>query len=248
MRKATTLPLSLHYLPTYLLGVKLVGKIICAEDLDSLKTKRISRSGLTFGNFPDQIPLFYNIAPSQKAPVILNESPDELSFIRWGLIPHWAKAEKLNINPINAKAETITEKPMFKDLIKSKRCLVLADAFYEWKKVGGKKIPFRILLKDGEAFAFAGIWDVWESGGKQIKSCLIITTSANKLVGEIHDRMPVILPREIEKKWLGETNINNVLEVLKPYHSDEMKAYPISKLINSPANNSYAVTKPLPTS
>lgn len=187
----------------------------------------------------------FNIAPSQSAPVILNQSPETLSLIRWGLIPHWAKEEKIGYKMINARAETIAEKPSFKGPLKSKRCLVLADSFYEWKKVDGKKRPFRIMLKDGEIFALAGIWDCWQNQDKELLTFAIITTSPNSLMKSIHDRMPVIIAQENEREWLSDIDTKNALKLLKPFSANKMEAYEISTIINSPRHDSSEVIKPL---
>ncbi len=186
---------------------------------------------------PADLPALYNIAPQQDVPVILNESADTLSWARWGLVPHWSKEEKFKLNLINAKAETIAEKPIFKGVLKSKRCLILADGFYEWKKEDGKKVPYRILLKGEEPFAFAGIWDNWAEGEKKLKTCCIITIAANPLVASIHDRMPVILSRADESKWLQDIPLDQVNALLKAYDPELMKAYPISTAVNSPVND-----------
>lgn len=209
------------------------------------KPKETVKKRFNLKKLPDNLPLLYNIAPQQNIPTILNESPDELSMTRWGLVPHWSKEETFKLNLINAKAETIAEKPIFKGSLKSKRCLVLADGFYEWKKVEGKKAPYRIMMKDEDLFAFAGIWECWGEGDKQIKTCCIITTAANKLVADIHDRMPVILSKEDESKWLSDLSLDEAVGMLKPYDQDLMKAYPISTLVNSPSNNSALITDPI---
>ncbi len=188
----------------------------------------------------------YNVAPTQDIASILNEAPDTLTTARWGLVPHWAKDPAIGNRMINARAETLVEKPAFRGLIKSRRCLILADGFYEWKQEqkSGKR-PFRITLKDNAPFAFAGLWDVWRQEEKPLVSCTIITTQANSLVSQIHDRMPVILRREDEEKWLKEPNLPLVLELLRPYDAEDMAAYEISKLINSPSNDTPEVTNPL---
>ena len=144
---------------------------------------------------------------------------------------------------INARAETILEKPTYKRLIKSKRCLVISDGFYEWQKKVDKKIPYRIFLKNEEPFAFAGIWDSWGEGENQFYSFSIITTTPNKLVATIHDRMPVILDPEDESKWLQDTPMDRVLAMLRSYPAEKMDAYPVSTLVNSPMNNTAEVIK-----
>lgn len=191
----------------------------------------------------------YNCAPSQNLAVISNSDPEILSFYRWGLIPFWAKDPKTGFRMINAKAETITEKASFKTPFKKRRCLVLSNGFFEWKKKGKEKNPYRIFLKHEKAFALAGIWDSWKDPeGKEIKSFSIITTSPNTLMKNIHDRMPVILKQKDEKKWLEEENPDELLKLLKPYDENEMEVYPVSKLVNSPLNNSQEIIEKIEVS
>ena len=190
---------------------------------------------------PDNLPQLFNIAPQQNAPVVLNAFPSELALARFGLVPSWSKEEKTSYSMINARAETILEKPTYKRLIKSKRCLVIADGFYEWQKKVDKKIPYRIFLKNDELFAFAGIWDHWGEGENEFYSFSIITTTPNKLMATIHDRMPVILEPEDESKWLQDIPIDRVLALIRSYPAEKMEAYPISTLVNSPTNNSAEV-------
>jgi len=189
----------------------------------------------------------YNSAPSQDLAVISKLNPGELSFYRWGLIPFWAKDKTIGNKMINAKAETITEKPSFKNSLKHKRCLVLSDGFYEWKTLNKKeKIPYRITLKNNGLFAMAGIWDSWkDENGELINSFAIITTSPNKLMENIHSRMPVILEQKDEKKWLTESNADLLLALLNPYPEKEMTAFPISNLVNSPLNDTPEIMKPV---
>jgi len=187
----------------------------------------------------------YNIAPQQNVQAVLNATPDELSLVRWGLVPIWAKEINTRFSMINARAESLTEKPAYRGLIKRKRCLVIADSFYEWKKMDGKKQPFRIMLKDEGLFAFAGLWDHWERDGHEITSCTIITTMPNDLMKDIHERMPVILHRQDEALWLSDCRLEEALGMLRPYPSPKLKAYPISLLVNAPAHNVPQVTEPL---
>ena len=207
------------------------------------KTKQEVKKRFNLKKVPETIKPLFNIAPSQDIEIILNESPDELSIARWGLLPSWSKEEKTTYSMINARAETISEKPTYKRLIKSRRCLIIADSFYEWKKVALEKVPYRILMKDEGLFAFAGIWDSWEKEGVIIKSCCIITIAPNKLCETIHDRMPVILPKECEGDWLSDTPMEKVLDLLKSYPSDPMQCYAISTKINNPSNNTEEVIK-----
>lgn len=178
----------------------------------------------------------FNIAPDHNIAVILNDAPQEVSLARWGLVPSWSKEEKTKYSMINARAETLQEKPSYKRLLDKRRCLVLADSFYEWQKQRDEKIPHRIQLKDESMFAFAGLWDLWEHDGNALISCTIITTAPNEFCSKIHDRMPVILPKEHEMSWLEEST-DKALVFLKSFEG-EMQSYPISKEVNNPSNNS----------
>ncbi len=189
----------------------------------------------------------YNSAPSQDLAVISNSNPGELSFFRWGLIPFWAKDKSIGNKMINAKAETIAEKPSFKNSLKRKRCLVLSDGFYEWKTISKKeKIPYRITMDDNSLFAMAGIWDSWkDETGLMINSFAIITTSPNKLMENIHTRMPVILSPNDEKRWLSSDDTTFLQSLLQPFPEKEMTAFTVSNLINSPANDRREVMNPV---
>jgi putative SOS response-associated peptidase YedK len=185
----------------------------------------------------------YNCAPTQKLAVISNENPGELSLYRWGLIPYWAKDPSIGNKLINAKSETILEKPSFKSSFRSRRCLVLSDGFYEWKKDIGRN-PYRIIRRDGSAFAMAGIWDKWiNQESEEINSFAILTTTPNSLMEKIHDRMPVILDRETEKKWIENISQEELVSMLKPCEASSLLAYPVSTLVNSPRNDSPEVLK-----
>lgn len=187
----------------------------------------------------------YNCAPTQMLAVITNEKPRQLSYFKWGLIPGWAKDPSIGNRMINARAESLSEKPSFKTALRTRRCLVPADAFYEWRH-NGDKVPYRIYLKNSRLFAFAGLWDRWRApGGNEISSFTIITSGANQFMQPIHDRMPVILRREDERLWLGSDNADELLELLRPYPNEEMEAYPVSKLINSAANDFPEVIVPV---
>jgi putative SOS response-associated peptidase YedK len=186
----------------------------------------------------------YNIAPSQDIPAILNDGSNMVRLIRWGLVPSWAKDISIGYRMINARAETLTEKPAFKRLIKDRRCLIFAEGFYEWEKLGKAKRPYFIHMKDSRAFAFAGLWDIWEKGGNALVSGTIITTDANTLISGIHDRMPVILPVDSYDLWLGHDR-SDVMNFLKPYPIEKMEAYPVSPLVGSPAGNSPEFIKPI---
>lgn len=179
----------------------------------------------------------YNAAPSQILPIITNEEPEIASFHKWGLIPRWAKDENIGNKLINTRRETIAEKPSFRDAAKKRRCLVLADGFYEWQRTGEKQ-PYRITLTDESLFAFAGLWDSWNApDGREVRTFTIITTEPNELMIPIHNRMPVMLTPENERVWISDEPLEEVLHLLKPYEAKEMYAYPVSKRVNSPRNN-----------
>lgn len=185
----------------------------------------------------------YNVAPSQSVLAVINDGARKrMGFLRWGLIPPWAKDMSIGYKMINARAETLTDKPSFRNSYKKKRCLIVADSFYEWKRIDSKtKIPMRIKLKSNDLFAMAGLWENWKSpDGNSIYSCSVITTSPNELVQDIHDRMPVILRPEDEKYWLDSsiTDTTKLNPLLKPLDHALMEAYEVSPLVNSPKNNS----------
>lgn len=191
----------------------------------------------------DDIPLFkprYNIAPTQQAPVIASvDGINRLQLFQWGLVPSWAKDISIGNRMINARAETLAEKPSFKRLLKSRRCLVLADGFYEWRKEAKGKVPMLFKLKTGEPFAFAGLWDAWtKPDGGLLRTYTIITTEPNEVLGPIHNRMPVMLGDDGALDWLRTDEIDHALKLLKPYPADLMNGYEVSKLVNSPQNDS----------
>jgi putative SOS response-associated peptidase YedK len=184
----------------------------------------------------------YNIAPSQEVAVILNTKPKEINFAVWGLIPSWAKDEKIGQKMINARSETLMEKPSFKNLFIRKRCLIIADGFYEWKKdeIMNSKTPYFIKMKTGEPFTFAGLWDEWIdiSNNDKVISTTIITTEPNELMQNIHNRMPaIILPNE-RNLWLSpEVQTNHLKSLFIPIPGELLEAYPVSGRVNSPMNN-----------
>lgn len=182
----------------------------------------------------------YNAAPIQGLPVVTNREPEKLQFFSWGLQPFWTKDAKAVKRAINARAETVAEKPMFRNLLKSKRCLVPAQVFFEWQKKGKDKVPHRIMLKSEEIFSLAGLWDEWtnKETGEVLHTFSIIITDANEVVRQIPDRMPVILSPDAEEVWLDKNESQEgLLSLLVPYQAHEMKAYPVSPLVNSPLNN-----------
>ena len=175
----------------------------------------------------------YNCTPGQNLGIISNAEPHKLQLAKWGLIPSWAKDSKTAF--INARAESLDEKPAFKDAFKTKACLIPADGFYEWKPGDKNKIPYHICLKSREIFSFAGLWSEWENpeNGKLIRSFTIITTQANKLIQSIHQRMPVILPHHLEKEWLENTNKKDLQKMLQAYDGAKMEVYEVSRHINN---------------
>lgn len=183
----------------------------------------------------------YNIAPTQLVPTLHKSERDERQFqmLRWGLIPSWAKDPAIGNKLINARAETVAEKPSFRSAFRHRRCLVIADGFYEWRRQDGKKQPFYFRLHDGQPFAFAGLWEHWQdSMGEVIDSCTIITTEANEILQPIHDRMPVILNPKDYDLWLDPVEKPEQLQqLLQSYSSTEMTSYPVSTKVNKPTND-----------
>jgi putative SOS response-associated peptidase YedK len=193
-----------------------------------------------FDNSSIELPPNYNVAPTQGVAAVLEENGQRhLEVLRWGLIPPWADDPQVGSRMINARAETAPEKPSFRRAFRERRCLIPADGFYEWKRMNGGKQPYYIHMKEGRPFAFAGLWESWkDDGGPEIRSCTILTTKPNALAGEIHDRMPVILPTGSYDVWLDhESERDELYGLLAPYPEDEMEAYPVSRFVNSPSNN-----------
>ncbi|PLZ80111.1 hypothetical protein CBP16_14240 [Fischerella thermalis WC217] len=202
----------------------------------------------------EKIPDFkpqYNIAPTQMVLVVLYNSEGnkrEIQRLRWGLIPSWAKDQSMGARLINARAETVAEKPAFRRAFKRQRCLVVADGFYEWQQQDGKKQPYYFRLSNGKPFSFAGLWEEWQSPEQErIKSCTILTTQANELLQMVHDRMPVILQQESYDLWLDPPvhDVELLQPLLHPYPSEAMTSYPVTTLVNSPKNNSAECITPV---
>ena len=196
--------------------------------------------------FTDAALTTYNAAPSQRLPVITNAAPHQIQLLSWGLVPSWSRdptghGPASGPKPINARAETLAEKPSFRQLLDRRRCLVLADSFYEWQATPAGKVPHRILLRDEQPFAFAGLWAEWldRSTGELHPTLTIITTEPNALMAGIHNRMPVILPdRAAEQAWLNDgAGLAAHQHQLRPYDAAAMREYAISTRVNSPANN-----------
>lgn len=190
----------------------------------------------------------YNAAPSEELPVIINDGETHVELMRWGLVPFWAKDVKMGYKMINARAETVQEKPSYRKALAMQRCIIPADGFFEWKKAGREKTPYYFFLKDHGLFGFAGLYDIWkDKEGKDLRSYTIITTQPNTLLEPIHNRMPVILEKRDEETWLNpdETEAARLVKLLHPYSASEMDSYPVSHLVNSPANDTKEVIVPI---
>ncbi|MEK4523508.1 SOS response-associated peptidase [Psychrobacillus sp. FSL W7-1457] len=183
----------------------------------------------------------YNIAPSQSVVAIINDgTSNRMGQLRWGLIPSWAKDEKIGYKMINARSETVDEKPSYRNAFTQRRCIIPMNSFYEWTVNEKEKVPMLIKMKNNELFGVAGIWETWKRDNEEtVHSCTILTTEANSLVKTIHDRMPVILPPEKFGNWLDPNlrDKDRLKAMLNPYESNLMQAYPVSKEVNTPKNN-----------
>lgn len=204
----------------------------------------------------EQLSLFqprYNIAPTQEVPIVRRPAAEaQLSQAAWGLVPSWADDIKIGYRMINARSETVAEKPAFRDAFEKRRCLVLADGYYEWKTIGKQKQPFFIRFPDDRVFAFAGLWESWR-GTKEdrrnppLETCTIITTEANRLTADVHDRMPAILRPEEYEYWLDIDfrSQEKLQEMLRPFAADEMDLYPVSRFVNKVGNESPECVEPI---
>jgi putative SOS response-associated peptidase YedK len=193
-------------------------------------------------SFPAQFAPRYNISPGQPVLAVPNDDKNKVDFFHWGLIPSWTKDPAISKKLINARSETIAEKPSFRGSFKYKRCLIPADGFYEWKVQSEKKTktPFFIHMKDRQPFAFAGLWDEWLSpDGNSIRTCTIITTTPNELMSDLHNRMPVILDQQDFGIWLNPIpqSSENLNHLFKPFPADRMSAYPVSTRVNTPVTD-----------
>jgi putative SOS response-associated peptidase YedK len=189
----------------------------------------------------------FNIAPGNEMPVIVREGRNHATVMRWGLIPSWTRDIRSARPMINARAESLAKKPAFRGLLASCRCLVPASGFYEWKKEGKRRSPYYFRLPGEPVFAFAGLWDRWHNpGGVTVSTYTIVTCAANPLVAPVHDRMPVILSREAEERWLapGPLNSGELAKVLVPYPSGCMEAFPVADLVNNPAADDERLIRP----
>lgn len=196
--------------------------------------------------YPSAIVPSYNIAPTQTVVAVrVEDGRKRLEGLRWGLIPPWADDPEIGGRMINARSETVAEKPSYRRAFKERRCLVLADGFYEWRKTSSGKQPFYIRMKDESPFAFAGLWESWRNG-EEVRSCTILTTEPNRLVAALHNRMPVILHREDYGMWLDPDfeEKEPLTSLLKSYPAEAMEAYPVSRRINKPSNNDPGCIEP----
>jgi putative SOS response-associated peptidase YedK len=217
------------------------GRFTLTADLSALQ------ESFPFVAMPEGLQPHYNIAPTQPVAVVPNDGRNRLDFFVWGLIPSWAKDPSIGSRLINARAETLLEKPSFRTAFRRRRCLVLADGFYEWKQAERGKTPMYIRLASGKPFAFAGLWESWNApDGSNVLSCTIITTQPNEFMAEIHNRMPVILPEQSYSFWLesGEQDAQRLSELLAPYPAQEMQAYPVSPLVNNPKYDAPELIQP----
>jgi putative SOS response-associated peptidase YedK len=190
----------------------------------------------------------YNVAPTQSVLVVREPDEREAVFLKWGLVPRWAKDPAIGNRLINARAETVTEKPSFREAFARRRCLVPLDGFFEWSRRGDRKRPFYFHMRDGEPFGIAGLWERWEGEGGPLETCTLLTTEANELLAPYHDRMPVILRPEDYEAWLdvGARRPELLTPLLRPFPHAEMAAYPVSAVVNSPLNDGPRCVEPLP--
>lgn len=210
--------------------------------------------GLEPGDLPEELAPRFNIAPTQDVPAV-GPSPRGgrgLAMFRWGLIPHWADDPSDFSSLINARSETVHRKPAFRSAFARRRCLLPADGFYEWRAEGDAKQPYHLRMPGGELFAFAGIWDRWQAqgedgGGRAVESCAILTTDAAPSIAELHDRMPVILPREAYERWTDRsvTERGSLADLLEPPRETALEYYTVSRRVNRPANDGPSCVQPL---
>ena len=221
------------------------GRFTLASDTETLMQ--------TFINFkiPTNLSPRYNISPTQDVASVPNTREKQVEFFHWGLIPFWAKDPKIGNRMINARSETLAEKPSFRDAYKRRRCLILADGYYEWQKIPGDRVkqPVYIRLKSQKPFAVAGLWETWQTKemDEPLRSCTIITCQPNAFLEEIHHRMPVILSAEAYAQWLSpdEQPADALQPLLIPYPGEEMETYPVSRFVNRPTNDSPECIAPL---
>jgi putative SOS response-associated peptidase YedK len=241
---------------TFFVGISMCGRF-------ALSAKTSSIEALVPGlHIHEDLEPRYNIAPTQNIAAVTGADPTVPAHLRWGLIPSWAKDKNIAVKMINARAETLGEKPAFRNLLKRRRCLIFADGYYEWRKYEGqkRKIPFYFKMKSGEPFTFAGLWDVWKNNEQGlfddfedgtapvISSATNITTSPNELTSKFHNRMPAIILPTDRELWLSdEEDINYISESLRPYPEEEMETYEVSSIVNNAFNDNAACTVPFNT-
>lgn len=189
---------------------------------------------LGISDFPPDFAPRYNVAPTQQVVAVRDSEAKKAEWLKWGLIPYWAKDPSIGARMINARSETLREKPSFRQAFERRRCLILADGFYEWQKHEGRpSTPFYIQLKEGKPFAFAGLWEKWQSAEEEIISCTIITCAANEMIKPVHDRMPVILDKTTAWNWLNPASPEELSGYLVPYPSEDMQMVQIGTAINN---------------
>jgi len=189
----------------------------------------------------------YNIAPSQQVPIVRDtDTGREMVTAQWGLVPHWSKEPKTKYSTINARIETVAEKPVYRSPFKHRRCLIPADGFYEWKVVEGKKTPHHIRMHDGDVFALAGLWDRWEGEAESLESCSIIVMPANDVMKSLHERMPAIITPAHYDQWLDSkiTEKTEIMGCLNSAPSSQLVTYPISPWVNSPKHDDARCIEP----
>jgi putative SOS response-associated peptidase YedK len=221
---------------------------MCGRFTLNADQKKLAESFVDFEAPKEARPRF-NIAPSQPVAVVANDGQNKIDYFTWGLIPSWAKDPAVGNRMIDARSETLAEKPSFRSAYRRRRCLILADGFYEWRKNPDKtKTPLYIQLESKEPFALAGLWERWHSPhGDEVLSCTIITTSPNEFMAKIHNRMPVILPQEAYEQWLepSEQQPELLQPLLSPFPAELMTAYPVSTIVNNPRNETPDCIAPL---
>ncbi len=217
---------------------------MCGRFSSSAKPEQIKKEFNAAVEDPSIFTPRYNIAPTQMIPAVLNKEGERIiAALKWGLVPSWAKDALIGSRMINARAETLTEKPSFREAYKSRRCIVPASGFYEWQRSEkGAKQPFYFYLTNKEVFGFAGLWEEWldKESGESLETCTIITTEANDVLKPVHDRMPVILKAADYDEWLDlkESNTDKLQKLLAPYPPDEMSSHAVSRAVNSPTLDS----------
>jgi putative SOS response-associated peptidase YedK len=221
---------------------------MCGRYVQRTDPKRLAKE-FKVAEIPE-VELRYNIAPTQAILGVVEAADGrEMNFYKWGLVPSWAKDKSMGARLINARSETVQEKPSFREAFKQRRCIIPADGFYEWKRTDGKKQPFFFRMQDERPFGFAGLWDRWEgTSGEVIHSCTILATEANEVLRPVHDRMPVILHPEEYSLWLEAEarERESLMELLRPYPAEEMVGYPVNASINSPRNQGAGLIEQVP--